>query len=193
MPTEKRHYMEVRTSQTHPLRIATLSVGKSGGAIGITFAPGKHQAAAMTGIWARDLASDLAAIRTWGASDLITLLEPHEFEELQITQLAAVTGEFGIRWHGLSITDGSPPDERFLGPWKKMSSALILRVLEGHRVVVHCKGGLGRAGTVASLLLMDSGAARTADQAMQMVREVRPGAIETQEQEAFLREPLIYS
>jgi len=66
----------IRTSQTHPLQIATLPIGTRGGAVGVTFAPGKHQAAAMTGIWQRDLDADLTAIRDWGAQHLITLLEP---------------------------------------------------------------------------------------------------------------------
>jgi ADP-ribosyl-[dinitrogen reductase] hydrolase len=67
---------KMRTSQTDPLRIATLSVGEHGGAIGVTFAPGKQQAVAMTGAWARDLDQDLLAIKHWGAEVLLTLLEP---------------------------------------------------------------------------------------------------------------------
>jgi ADP-ribosyl-[dinitrogen reductase] hydrolase len=55
----------IRTSDTDPLQIATLFVGDQGGAIGVTFAPGKQQDAAMTGIWRRDLDTDLAAIRAW--------------------------------------------------------------------------------------------------------------------------------
>lgn len=178
---------EVRTSQTHPLKIATLFIGKRGGAVGVTFAPGKHQEVAMTGTWTRDLMTDLQAIRAWGASDLITLLESYEFEELKITQLATTAHSVGIRWHGLPITDGAAPDARFLAPWKHLSPILIQGLIEGRKLVVHCKGGLGRAGTVACLLLMDSGTVGDADHAMAAVRAVRPGAIETPEQEAFLR------
>ena len=57
----------------------------------------------------------------------------------------------------------------------------------GERIVVHCKGGLGRAGTVACVLLLDSGAVIDAEEAMARIRTVRPGAVETCEQEAFLR------
>lgn len=176
----------IRTGQTHPLRIATIPVGESGGAIGVTFAPGKRQIAAMTGIWERDLATDLAAIRQWGARDLITLLEPHEFEELAIPDLPAQASAHDLRWYGLPITDGAAPDHRFLDRWITLGSQLVSEIGSGVRVVVHCKGGVGRAGTVACLLLL-ARAAGDADDAMRQVRAVRRGAIETSAQEAFLQ------
>jgi ADP-ribosyl-[dinitrogen reductase] hydrolase len=176
-----------RTSQTHPLRIATIPVGELGGAVGVTFAPGKRQVAAMTGIWKRDLATDLEVIREWGAHDLISLLEPQEFEELAISDLPTQASAYGLRWHGMPITDGAAPDHRFLDRWFVLGPQLAREICKGSRVVVHCKGGLGRAGTVACLLLLESGAALNADDAMGQVRAVRRGAIETLSQEAFLR------
>lgn len=176
-----------RTSQTHPLRIATIRIGASGGAIGITFAPGKHQTQAMTGTWARDLDIDLHMIKQWGASDLITLLEPHELDELGIPGLPEKAAQLGLAWHGFPISDGQAPDDRFLRPWLTAGPLLANKILHGYRVLVHCKGGLGRAGTVACLLLLATGAAADADAAMQQVRDVRPGAIETAAQESFLR------
>jgi ADP-ribosyl-[dinitrogen reductase] hydrolase len=123
-----------------------------------------------------------------GATHLITLLEPHEFVELGIEALPERAEASGLPWHGLSITDGAVPDQRFLTPWASLSRQLITAVCAGERVVVHCKGGLGRAGTVACLLLLDSSTAADADDAMARVRAVRPGAIETQVQEVFLRD-----
>lgn len=176
----------MRTSVSDPLAIAELTVGTKGGAVGVTFAPGKHQAAAMTGAWARDLVMDVSAIRDWGAKHLIFLLEPWEFKELSIEGLPAVAAEQGISWHGLPITDGSAPDERLLENWPQLSAEIVAGVLAGQRIVVHCKGGLGRAGTVAAMLLLQAGEAMTVSDAIRMVRHVRPGAIETRAQEEFL-------
>lgn len=175
-----------RTSSTHPLRIATIPVGELGGAIGVTFAPGKQQAKAMTGSWSRDLSLDLQSIQEWGAHYLITLLEPWEFKELKIEELPQQALEMGIVWYGLPITDGASPDERFLVPWETLGPALAKKLKTGERIVVHCKGGLGRAGTVASMLLLQCGVATSAEDAIGLVRAVRPGAIETVEQERFL-------
>lgn len=177
----------MRTSLTHPLIIADLPVGDRGGAIGVTFAPGKYQEAAMTGAWARDLERDMLTIRQWGATHLISLLEPWEFIELQIERLPSVAAGQGLAWHPLPIADGSAPDQRFLQGWPELSSELIRGLHSGQRVVIHCKGGLGRAGTVAAMLLLQSGTSQTAGDAMRMVRLARPGAIETMAQEEFLK------
>lgn len=95
-----------RTSVSHPLRIAELRVGPNGGVIGVTFAPGKRQPVAMTGAWERDLEIDLAAIRAWGATHLVSLLEPWEFEELQITDLRRDSQHCAV---GHSARAGGPP------------------------------------------------------------------------------------
>ncbi|PQO47670.1 tyrosine-protein phosphatase [Blastopirellula marina] len=42
-------------------------------------------------------------------------------------------------------------------------------------VYLHCAQGHGRSGLLAAALLLESGAAKTADQAFEMVRAVRPG------------------
>lgn len=175
-----------RTSLSHPLHIATLAVGDNGGAIGVTFAPGKYQEAAMTGAWNRDLDVDLCAIRRWGATYLISLIEPWEFDELRIVALPERTAALGIIWRGLPIVDGAAPSAVFLKEWQALGPALCRDLLDGRRILVHCKGGLGRAGTVACMLLIEAGMAASGMQAIDMVRQVRPGAIETREQEDFI-------
>ncbi len=177
----------VRTSLTDPIRIAELAVGTRGGAVGITFAPGKFQEVAMTGSWARDIDADLSAIRAWGADRLITLIEPWEFEELRIQSLPQRAVAHGLIWHSLPIIDGAAPDARLLDQWGTLGPLLTGKLLAGQKMVVHCKGGLGRAGTIASMLLLDSGTAQGGDEVIWMVRQVRPGAVETLAQEDFIR------
>ena len=70
--------MTVRTSLSHPLRIAAVRSHPNHGPIGITFCPGKTQISAMSGQWERDLSIDLDAVRDWGAVAVITLVEDHE-------------------------------------------------------------------------------------------------------------------
>lgn len=175
-----------RTSLSHPLQIAGLSVGANGGNIGVTFAPGKHQKVAMTGSWCRDLELDLASVAAWGCRHMLSLIEPWEFDDLEIGSLPERARAHGLHWHGLPIRDGEAPDAQFLDEWRRLGPVLTNDLLRGDKVVVHCKGGLGRAGTVASMLLLESRSCLSAEEAMARVRSARPGAVETAEQERFL-------
>ena len=51
-------------------------------------------------------------------------------------------------------------------------------------IAIHCMGGLGRSGTVAAIILADLGI--TLQSAIGVVRQFRPGAIETSAQENFV-------
>ena len=173
-----------KTSQTHPIRIATLMVGE--GKIGITFCPGKKQSGAISGTWDRDLETDLAAIRDWGASDILTLIEAHEMVELGVEGLPEQSNAHGMRWHHLPIVDQQVPDEAGERVWKTVAPHLMSILQQGGGVLIHCKGGLGRAGTVGARLLMAVNPLLTPGAAISMVRAVRPGAIETRAQERYL-------
>jgi ADP-ribosyl-[dinitrogen reductase] hydrolase len=177
--------MTARTSLTHPLEIAEVTAPGAKGAIGITFCPGKKQNSAMSGAWDRDLGVDLDAIKRWGASTVITLIEPHEIKALKVEGIGADTAKRGMEWLHMPITDVSIPDHRFQAAWKLDGARLIAAVRGGERVLVHCKGGLGRAGTVAALMLVELG--MEPERAIREVRKARRGAIETPEQERFVR------
>ena len=68
--------------------------------------------------------------------------------------------------------------------WVPAGADLRGVVRRGGRILVHCRGGLGRAGTIAARLLVELGT--SPDEAIRAVRHVRPGAIETREQERYV-------
>jgi len=173
-----------RTSLTHPLEIAAVSAGTEFGRVGITFCPGKYDRQAMTGEWDRDLALDLDRVRDWGAAAVVTLLEPKELTLLRVERLGEEVLRRNMLWFHLPIADVSTPDERFEQEWGVAGKELrsILRRRLG--VLVHCRGGLGRAGMIAARLLVELGTEPS--KAIANVRTVRPGAIETSDQEEFV-------
>lgn len=173
-----------RTSDSHPLRIDAVEVPYCAGLIGMTFCPGKKQKAAMTGTWDRDIEKDLATIRNWGGSVLISLIEAHEFVELGVTELPQACVQHGIAWRGLPIIDGAIPDTAWEDNWIKVQPSLHRTLREGGRIVIHCKGGLGRTGLLAARILVEFG--MPPSEAINQVRQARPGAIETYEQEHYV-------
>ncbi|MCE2947279.1 MAG: hypothetical protein ACK515_08490 [bacterium] len=172
--------MQTRTSLTHPLRIDPLPVGSRGGVLGITFCPGKKAPSHAGFFWDRDLDRDLGEIAAWGAKAVVTLIEDEEFREFKVTGLGPGVKARGLDWHHLPITDTRAPDARFESGWARVGSGLCGLLVGGGRVVVHCRGGLGRAGTVAARILVDTGTP-PAD-AIRHVRAAREGAIENDEQ-----------
>jgi len=178
--------MSLRTSTSHPLQIADVSAPGAKGSIGITFCPGKKQKDAMSGAWDRDLGLDLDVIRAWGASTIITLIEPHEIRDLKVVGIGEEARLRGIEWLHMPITDVSAPDERFAEAWDRHGAQVIAAIRTGSRVLVHCKGGLGRAGTVAALMLVELG--MPPEEAVASVRRARPGAIETSGQKTFVKD-----
>ncbi|MCQ8103354.1 cyclin-dependent kinase inhibitor 3 family protein [Methylomonas sp. SURF-2] len=174
-----------RTSHTHPLQIAEVRASPSHGRIGITFCPGKHDHFALTGAWERDLGIDLDSISAWGAKLVLTLVEPAELSALKVPLLGHEIRARGMAWLHLPIADFSVPTPAFERHWLTQGREIRDLLRNGHDVLVHCKGGLGRAGMIAARLLVELG--MDADAAIHAVRRVRQGAIETPAQLALVR------
>ena len=172
----------IRTSITDPLRIDTLPVGNGG--LGITICPGKKGDSFYGQTWARDLDLDMDAIKAWGATAVVTLIEDHEFETLSVRPLGETVKTRGIDWHHVPIRDLDVPSPAAMARWRALSPRLHQILERGGRVAVHCRGGLGRAGTIAALTLIERG--RSASDAIQEVRAVRRGAVETGGQKRWL-------
>jgi ADP-ribosyl-[dinitrogen reductase] hydrolase len=138
----------------------------------------------MSGYWDRDLNLDLDAIQNWGAGAVVTLVEPKELVFLRVGRLGEEVLRRGMLWFHLPIADVSTPDERFERQWEVAGDEIRTLLRNGSDVLVHCRGGLGRAGMIGARLLIELGMEPTT--AIRQVRAVRPGAIETPEQEEYV-------
>lgn len=146
--------------------IASIALG-GGGAIGIAPLPrDQHQ----------------AAIASWAPDAVLSLVEPGAPADL----VGALCAALGIAWYHAPIADFATPDDAFEAAWEETGPALRCILQGGGRVLVHCRGGLGRSGMIAARLLVELGEAEP-EAAIRMVRAARPGAIETPGQEAHAR------
>lgn len=170
----------LRPNPAPSLEIATLPLPPGKGVLGITHCPGKSDVDT-AGTRRRELAVDLAAIRAWGATVLVTLIETHEFELLKVDHLGEMAEAEGLEWHHLPIPDMDVPDWHFGRRWVYSGPRLRRLLRQGGRIVLHCRAGLGRAGTIAAHLLVELGV--PAAEAISQVRNVRRGAIQTSAQE----------
>src|ERR1019366_417276 len=148
-----------KTSQSHPLRIEPVEIRDGRGVIGLTFCPGKKHTGMISGAWDRDLRIDMKAIEDFGAAALVTLMEDAELDAVHVPpdRLRAEAREHGIEWHYLPVADVDIPDRQFEDRWTYAGLRLRNILKRGGRVVVHCRGGLGRTGTIAARLLVEFG------------------------------------
>ena len=171
-----------RTSLTDPLRIDEVDVPGYDGRIGLTLCPGKLAPSAHGDPWARNVALDFELIRAWGASAVVTLLETDEMSDLSVDgRFEPAARAIGADWYHLPIRDGGVPSAAFEQRWLWAGLRLRQLLRAGRRVVIHCKGGQGRAGTLAARLLAELGV--PAADALTRVRARRDGAIENARQE----------
>ena len=175
-----------KTSTSHPLRIDSVAVGKGCGRIGLTLCPGKKQTDALSSVWDRSLDDDMEAIKAFGAAALVTLMPDSELQSLHVSphQIRDKASESGIAWYQLPIPDAGRPDNSFEDLWADGGPRLRALLKAGHNIVIHCKGGLGRTGTVAARLLIEFGV--DPQMAIQSVRKARPGSIENDLQEKYV-------
>ncbi len=177
--------MTVKTSATHPIRVDWLPTPWLG-RVGLTFAPGKKQPDAATGAWERDLGADVQRLRNeFEAGHIVCLLTDAELVALGVEALPEAVEAAGMSFQRLPISDGGlPPDDAAL---HELVAEIALLAAQGGSVVIHCKGGLGRAGTVGGCVLRHAGL--TGDESLSALAAARgPSCPETAAQRRFIRD-----
>ncbi|NIS60715.1 MAG: protein tyrosine phosphatase [Proteobacteria bacterium] len=114
-----------------------------------------------------------------GFRSIISLLD--EREQSPNYDIGEV-GALGFRRYSIPLEDFSVP---MLDDFKTFLEA-VHRALEEGKVLVHCRAGLGRTGTMAAAYWIGKGL--SVNEAIKKIRRSNPGVVETEEQEDSLYE-----
>ena len=177
---------EWRTSASEPYEVDWIDLGgvdtlaDAPGALGMAFAPGQYDE---HGRIERELDADLRRLRDEHRVDaVLLLLDDAELDALRLADLPRAAGDTGIELLRYPIPDfGVPEDPLTFG---EVLDDLLERVRRGERVVIACRGGMGRTGTVAGCVLRQADV--DPEEAVALVRATRPGTIERESQQAFV-------
>lgn len=120
------------------------------------------------------LLQDLTTFKDLGIGLIVSLTEhPLDSEALE---------QSGLRGTHLPIPDMTPPGQDLIDQFFSLTDEVEG---QGQATLVHCRAGLGRTGTIVACYLARGGLA--ADEAIEQVRQMRPGSIETVGQEEAVR------
>ncbi len=150
--------------------------GPAEGRVGLTWLPGRRDAG-------RVLEDDVDALKAAGTKAIVCLLARDEFARYGVDGLLEAYRSAGLEVLHVPTMDGRPPSQEELSDTTRWIQS---KVAAHHQVVVHCVGGIGRAGTVAACWLKSRGF--ESETAIATVRKVRsPRAVETRQQENAIR------
>ena len=121
------------------------------------------------------LMETLEFLQEQGISAIVTLT--HDIPDRDILK------QYNMEWLHIPINDFHPPELENIIEFVEFVDRMNA---QGKGVVAHCHAGIGRTGTMLACYLVRLG--RNPDQAINEVRFLRPGSIETYEQENSVRE-----
>ncbi len=178
-----------RTSLTHPLRVdwvdlsSVPDLASATGRLGMTFLPGKKDQG-VAGLHWRDLVLDAERLQIdHGTTHFVLLVEDHELVATRVPDFVEVLQNHRIDVTRYPIEDQGVP--RSVEATRDLTASIASWVRDGQRVVVACRGGLGRTGTIVALVLRNGGL--DAEAAMALTRCTRKKTIENETQEAYVR------
>lgn len=100
------------------------------------------------------LRADLTALRARGVDLVLSLLEADEAISLGLGAEGAICAQVGLAFRAFPIPDYGVPTQTDL---IDLLTVLRAHLSEGQVLAIHCRGGIGRSGMVASCLIASYG------------------------------------
>lgn len=110
-----------------------------------------------------------------GATVLITAMPMVELAINQVQTLPQVCNANGIQWVHLPVEDDESPEQAFTEKLHQHKSELLELINNKATIAIHCKGGSGRTGLIAAVLLLESG--QSWQRVKEQVQSLRPRAL----------------
>ncbi|MGL6327563.1 phosphatase domain-containing protein [Aeromonas rivipollensis] len=129
----------------HPFDILNLD---NGARLIFTPCPGTKEAS---------LQASLKTLQAAGADAVVTMMPDAELSEFKADSLPAECAALGLAWFQLPVEDDCAPEAPFAAAFASHKTALLARLAAGQTLAIHCRGGSGRTGLMAAILLLEAG------------------------------------
>ena len=129
------------------------------------------------------LADEIADWKAAGLTDVVSLLEEHEIRETGLLSEPQLTREAGMSFESFPIPDRGVPSS--VSATHRLWASLEEKVRRGRAVGIHCRASIGRAGLVATGLLVRMGISQ--DEAWKRTSSARGRVVpDTEDQRSWL-------
>jgi len=130
------------------------------------------------------LRESVEQLKQAGSVAILTLMMPDEMARNNVENLPAICEENNLLWFHLPIEDDQAPAQLFEDRWLGAKSRIMDLLQSGKTLAIHCKGGTGRTGLMAAIILMHSGVQRA--EAVKRVQAVRPRSLTLEPHQAYI-------
>lgn len=121
------------------------------------------------------LQTSIEQLKHAGASAVITMMPDDELSEIGVEELPATVNRSGMHWFYMPVDDDAAPTETFQQSWQESRSKIMALLDNGETIAVHCRGGSGRTGLMAALIMSERRIDQ--DQTTELVRSLRPNSL----------------
>lgn len=164
----------MKCSEYSIIQILEMHNTKNKANLSISCTPGKYKGSVIT---------DINKIVAQNYNIVVCLLTWYELEQLHMLDYPEILQSKGITFLHLPVLDGNIPTMNEMNPVIKK---LVYKLLIGKNILIHCRCGYGRAGTLAACILLHFN--YDSNEAIALVRDRRHGAIQTKTQEIFINQ-----
>jgi protein-tyrosine phosphatase len=121
------------------------------------------------------LTESLAQLRAAGADAVISMTPSDELSNLEVAALPEAVAAAGMHWFHCPVEDDAAPGPAFEQAWAANRDAVMTLVSRQGAIAIHCRGGSGRTGFMAALILREMG--MEGARADILVKRLRPKAL----------------
>lgn len=114
---------------------------------------------------------------------LLSLMPQKELEKNNVETINSECNKHDITWFHLPINDDEAPQQPFTSRWNTHKTDILQAILQKQTIAIHCKGGTGRTGLVAALILNSVG--YTKEEVYGLVQGIRPKALTIELQKEY--------
>lgn len=121
------------------------------------------------------LETSVSELHQAGADAIVTMMTDEELAKFEVDSLPDVVRQSGMTWFHFPVEDDAAPGEVFEQSWQARKPEVLALIEQGKCVAIHCRGGSGRTGFMAAVIMRELGMDEV--QATSLVKGLRPNSL----------------